>query len=257
MVKFVDAFLFYNELDLLEYRLSILYDIVDYFVIVEATKTFVGNKKPLYYAENKARFEKFSDKIIHVIDDELQENISPWINETHQRNSIHKGIEQLNLNEDDKIMISDVDEIPDIDKLKELISDTSITFVTLEQDFYYYNLTCKIDRKWDKVKLINYNYYIQMKTPELIRSRQLMKKIYPCGWHLSYFGNTAYIKNKLQNFSHQEFNNDNYTNEDIIKKRVDNCLDLYGRGDYTLIKIPVNVNNYLPPQYNIYLQEFM
>ena len=44
-----DTFTFYNELDLLELRLNILGDVVDYFVINEATITFTGKTKPLYY----------------------------------------------------------------------------------------------------------------------------------------------------------------------------------------------------------------
>ena len=64
-MKVFDVFLFFNELDLLEVRLNLLYPFVDHFVINEATKTFSGLDKPLYYLENKDRFEKFQDKIIH------------------------------------------------------------------------------------------------------------------------------------------------------------------------------------------------
>ena len=66
-----DTFTFYNELDLLELRLNILGDVVDYFVINEATITFTGKTKPLYYFENKERFKKWEDKIIyHVTHDD-------------------------------------------------------------------------------------------------------------------------------------------------------------------------------------------
>ena len=52
-MKIYDAFLFYNELDLLEIRLNILKDKVDYFIIGEAVQCFNGNAKPLYFEENK------------------------------------------------------------------------------------------------------------------------------------------------------------------------------------------------------------
>ena len=52
-MKIVDCFTFYNELELLNYRLNILDDVVDYFVIVEATHTFIGNEKKLYFNEYK------------------------------------------------------------------------------------------------------------------------------------------------------------------------------------------------------------
>ena len=65
----IDCFIFYNELELLFYRLSILYDKVDYFVLVESTRTYTGVDKPLYFEQNKALFDNFKDKIIHVIID--------------------------------------------------------------------------------------------------------------------------------------------------------------------------------------------
>ena len=48
-MKIVDCFLFYNELDLLKFKLKELNDIVDYFVLIESKYTFVGNEKELYY----------------------------------------------------------------------------------------------------------------------------------------------------------------------------------------------------------------
>ena len=48
----VDVILFYNELEMLEYRLETLYPVVDKFVIVEATRTFRGNPKPLLFSNN-------------------------------------------------------------------------------------------------------------------------------------------------------------------------------------------------------------
>ena len=66
-VKIIDCFIFYNELDLLYYRLSTLYDIVDYFIIIESTHTFSGKEKKLFLNENLILFDKFKSKIIHLI----------------------------------------------------------------------------------------------------------------------------------------------------------------------------------------------
>jgi beta-1,4-mannosyl-glycoprotein beta-1,4-N-acetylglucosaminyltransferase len=68
--------MFFNELDLLELRLNILDPYVDYFVISEATITFSGKAKPLYYLENKIRFKKFEDKIIHNIVNDTPNNFT-------------------------------------------------------------------------------------------------------------------------------------------------------------------------------------
>lgn len=62
-----DCFHFFNELDILKIRLEVMNPIVDKFVISEATETFSGLKKPLYYEENKELFSEFQDKIIHVV----------------------------------------------------------------------------------------------------------------------------------------------------------------------------------------------
>ena len=48
-MKIIDCFIFYNELDLLTYRLNLLNNIVDYFIIVESKHTFVGKEKNLFF----------------------------------------------------------------------------------------------------------------------------------------------------------------------------------------------------------------
>ena len=65
MGKIYDCFNFFNELDILEIRLNVLYEHVDYFVIVESSITHSGEEKPFYFEENKERYSKFLDKIIH------------------------------------------------------------------------------------------------------------------------------------------------------------------------------------------------
>lgn len=64
--KIYDGFLFFNELDLLEIRLNTLDHIVDKFILVESSVTHSGLPKPFYFEENKERFSKFLDKIIHI-----------------------------------------------------------------------------------------------------------------------------------------------------------------------------------------------
>ena len=65
-VMIYDCFPFFNELDVLEIRLNVLYDIVDYFVITEADKTHTGRHKEYIFEQNKDRFAKFLDKIIYI-----------------------------------------------------------------------------------------------------------------------------------------------------------------------------------------------
>ena len=72
--QIIDAFMFNNELDVLNFRLHELTDYVDKFVIYENCWTFSGNKKPLYFEDNKEMFSKFSDKIVHI---KLTDDIKP------------------------------------------------------------------------------------------------------------------------------------------------------------------------------------
>jgi hypothetical protein len=68
--KVFDCFLFFNEFDVLDIRLNELNDKVDKFILVESTKGFSNKDKPLYFLENKERYAKFLDKIVHVVVDE-------------------------------------------------------------------------------------------------------------------------------------------------------------------------------------------
>ena len=145
--KIIDCFTFFNELDLLTYRLNILNNVVDYFIIVESTHTHIGKEKQLFFDDNKHLFKNFSDKIIHIIVDDFPykyPNINytiddQWKNERFQRDAISRGLDSMNdLNDNDYIIISDLDEIPDpmtLTKIKN--NDIIVTINTLQQDLYY------------------------------------------------------------------------------------------------------------------------
>ena len=66
-MKIVDCFIFYNEIDMLLYRLEILNEYIDYFIIVESKYTFTGKEKQLYYNESKHLFEKYLCKPSSII----------------------------------------------------------------------------------------------------------------------------------------------------------------------------------------------
>jgi beta-1,4-mannosyl-glycoprotein beta-1,4-N-acetylglucosaminyltransferase len=111
-----DCFTFFNELDLLQIRLREMTEIVDRFVLVEATKTFQGNPKPLYFQENKHLFQPFLHKIEHVVvefpdvlDNELSRKSPAWGREQHQRDAIARGLAHAAAS--DFVLMGDVDEI--------------------------------------------------------------------------------------------------------------------------------------------------
>jgi len=270
--KIIDCFIFYNELNMLEYRLHALNSVVDYFVIVEARQTHVGASKPLHFEENKheARFLPYSDKIIHIVVDlpHTQEAMNvdisqnhQWTNENFQRNCISRGIDELatRLNDHDIIVVADLDEVPDpatLAKMKEKRFSLN-KVVAFEQDFYYYNLNCKKNEKWNKCKALTFKTWNNMQISfESIR-------FLPCeivakgGWHMSYFGDAKFIKNKIENFTHQEHNLEHITDVDAIQKRMDAGIDLYMRPGETFQRVAICDNDYLPPFYETHLSSFI
>jgi beta-1,4-mannosyl-glycoprotein beta-1,4-N-acetylglucosaminyltransferase len=265
MTKIIDCFIFYNELEILYYRLHLLGPLVDHFIIVESRFTFSGKPKSLYYDSYKNKFP-YQEKIIHIILDTLP-SMSPninkkmvWKNEYYQRNAIDKGIQQLNLENNDVILVSDVDEIPNPTILQSIKNKDLIinALYSLNQDMYYYNLTCKINQSWTLPKIFDFNSYknILKSTPQSCRNHQICRNLNNGGWHLSYFGNVEFIQNKLNNFSHQEYNNEKINNQHNIQNAIDNNKDLLQRNNIRIQKIELNDNTNLPPNFFEILNEF-
>ena len=262
--KIIDCFTFYNELDMLTYRLNVLNDVVDYFVLVEATHTHVGKEKSLFYQENRQLFEKFNHKIIHIIVDDFPhkypniniEKDEQWINERYQRYCISRGIDKLSLQSNDVITITDLDEIPNPKILEQIKNNDIVVDVNIiEMDLYYNNLNSKMDHQWYHSKILTFQKYNELNIGcDKIR-------FYNCpiirnaGWHLSYFGDVEFIKNKIENFTHQELNKVEFTDKELIKERIDNGKDLFDRPT-SIINIPIEDNDNLPPDYDIYLKQF-
>ena len=103
-----DYFSYWDEDLLLELRLNILDKYIDYFVIVEGNKTWQNNSKKLRFNINK--FLKFKKKIIYIPVTDMPDGIDPYLRENFQRNAIMRGLEEAD--DDDNIIISDLDEIP-------------------------------------------------------------------------------------------------------------------------------------------------
>lgn len=268
-MKIIDGFIFYNELDLLSYRLKILNDVVDYFVIVESTHTFVGKEKPLFYRDNQdqERFAEYRHKIIHIIVDDMpyiHPNINigagqQWKNEEWQRNAISTGFAKIkDLDPTDILIITDLDEIPDprslaLVKTGEIPVDISI----LHMDLYYYNLHVRYTEKWYWPKILSYKRFVESNTTcSMMRGITRCAIIAKGGWHLSYFGDYEFMKNKTENFSHQEFNRTEFTDISKIEERVKKGVDLYGRAFLSYDNIPIRDNTYLPIDYDKYLTKY-
>jgi beta-1,4-mannosyl-glycoprotein beta-1,4-N-acetylglucosaminyltransferase len=271
MVKIIDAFIFYNEIDLLKYRFEILYNIVDYFIIVESTCTFMGYKKPLYYVDHKSLFTPYQEKIIHILVDDFPHKqphvdiykADQWYNERFQRSAMMRGVQQIEhlLEECDYLLFSDVDEIPNPLRLSQIKSGERVIqnhIAKLEQDLYYYNLETLYSEKWYRVKILSYHFYKELKERfgnemlENIRNEMVVDEmIDKGGWHLSFFGDESFIQNKLQHFSHQDLNIPLFRDPIYIQEKIKNHSDLFGR-NISFLKVMRSENTNLPPLYETF-----
>ena len=262
-MKIIDCFIFYNELDMLNYRLNILNAVVDYFIIVEATHTHAGHPKELFFKNNQHMFEKFNSKIIHVVVDDFPHkfpniNIAKkeqWINEKFQRNCGIRGLSQIpNLHDDDTLIVSDLDEIPD-PRVLSMCNSNNIDILSLEMHLYYYNLHTKVKEKWYHAKIVSIGRLNRSKYSlddvRFVKCNYIQNS----GWHLSYFGDVRFIQNKLKNFAHQEFNTDAINDTDIINNKIKTHTNLFD--DVKLEYCPVKSNPYLPIGYEKYLSKFI
>ena len=274
-MKIIDTCIFYNELDLLSYRLHILDPYVDAFVIVESTHTFSGHKKPLYYGENKSMFQAFHHKIVHVIVEDVPytypsiqyQSNQQWENEYHQRNSIKRGVDTLigGLSDDDILLTSDVDEIPDPTVLRGVRANTlsydktSLNRLALDMD--YYNLCCRVGEgsNWHGVKLLTVGAYrtihLSFQQMRIHEHSHPVPVIPRGGWHLSYFGDVAFITNKIASFSHQEYNHAGYLDRDTLERNMKEGINLLNNSELQFI--PIEKNTYLPYEYTVYLSKYI
>ena len=223
-----DCFMFFNELDVLEVRLNELDNVVDKFILVEATKTFTNQDKPLWFEKNKQRFAPFLDKIDHIIIDKYPEFDAAWTFENYQRDVIINALKER-CQPEDVILISDLDEIPR-GKLVEKYKDTEGIKV-FEQNLYtfYFNYLNITEPIWLKgTRMLRFKD-IGDKTLTEIRFAE-GEHIKNGGWHFTYLGGLEMVKYKIRSFAHQEYNNEYYMNENRLKTLIHDGIDIFERG---------------------------
>ena len=133
-MKIFDCCIYLDEDFLLDLRFNILYNFVDYFVIVESNRTWQNKRKTFNF--NIKNFEKFSHKIVYIKVEDMTDGENPWIRENFQRNCITRGL--LKASNEDLIIISDADEIPNPEKI--INFDPNKKYVVFEQKQFYYKL---------------------------------------------------------------------------------------------------------------------
>ena len=245
-----DCFQYFNEEHIAEIRFNILDKFVDKFVIVESTVNHQGESKKLHFDINK--YKKFQKKINYIIVDDTPEKIKKpheggeSLVEQHQRNSIEKGLK--NAQDNDLIILSDVDEIPDLNKLNKFDSSNYGVF-SQKMFMYKLNLLNLDENNWHGSKIcLKKNF----KSPQWLRNLKFKK--YPFwridktrnlqviedgGWHFAYLQSPKNISQKIKAFAHGEFNKPNIANEENIKLKIAGGKDIFGRG-YNLQKVEID-----------------
>ena len=253
-----DCVQFFNEEHILELRINILNEFVDFFVIAESTTDHQGNSKKLNFDSTK--FKKFENKIIYVVVDDTSEAIKkPHIGgeslvEQHQRNSIMRGLK--NCLDNDLVILSDVDEIPDLTKLGQFNKKNKYAVFSQRAYAYKLNLFNKSENNWHGSKMCLKKH---LKSPQWLRNLKFKK--YPFwridkpqklqiiengGWHFAYLLDPEGISKKIKSFAHGEDNKENNTAIDKIEKKMEKFL--HPTKGFELTKVEID-NTF--PQYII------
>ena len=255
-MKIFDCFSYLDEDLLLDLRLNILNDHVDYFVIVEGNKTWQNNPKKLRFNIND--YKKFKDKIIYIPVEDLPDGKNPYLRENHQRNCISRGLKDAD--QDDLILISDLDEIPNLKNLKNF--KKKMRFAVFEQLHFYYkfNLKSQINPHWYGSRVCVKKF---LKSPQWLRDLKFKKRpfwridklrlnniISDGGWHFCNLKDPEKILYKYKNLCETDdpivFNEKiekKYLDIEEIKKRINNGFDIIGRSEKYL---PTKLDNKFP-----------
>ena len=264
-MKVYDCFSYWDEDLLLEIRLNILNDYVDYFVIVEGNKTWQNNTKKLQFNINN--FKKFKDKIIYVPVEDMPDGDDPYTRENHQRNCISRGIK--NAQEEDLIMISDLDEIPNPNKLN--FFNIKDRYAVFKQKHFYYKINLQSETNpfcfGSRICVKKY-----LKSPQWLRDLKFKKRPFwridkfrlnnimdNGGWHFCNLKTPENLLYKYKNlcetndpYHFKEKIDQKYLNLKEIKKRIDQQEDILGRNDkFKIIKINDDYPKYILENINM------
>ena len=248
-MKIFDCFMFYDEELLLDIRLNILDQYVDFFVIVESEYFHNGGERKLKFDINK--FKKFENKIIYIVhknepdgiinlNDKDNEDTKSYklilnahLRENDQRNHISEGLAKAD--NDDLILISDVDEIPNFNSID--LSKIANQIIIFEQDIFYYKFNRYLPNfKWfgtkacKKKKLISPQWLRNIKNKKypiwrvdtfFSQNRYINKLFIPNGgWHFSNIKNVDDLELKLKSYLHHR----DYEAEELGKNKINELI---------------------------------
>ncbi len=286
-VKRYQLHMFYNELDLLEVQLEENFNYVDKFIIVESNKTHAGNEKELFFLNNAKRFEKYKDKIIHLVcdfDSDLYKDYcnshtgafhsktEPWKREHFQRDyPLLCG--KIDFNDDDILIVSDVDEIINPRTVSEFLNNNRFFKDPLRIEMYFmhyymntnvYHEDSGIDKRWYSPFVVRFadikNYENSLSIIRVDRYSENQPVIKNGGWHFSYMFDVNGILNKIKNFAHCNDEFVNYMDYNKVQESIKNLNIFYYNDSNTKLRqfpkklLPLTVQNNLN-RWNAFFQQ--
>jgi len=241
---------------LLKLRINELNRFVDKFVISEASYHHDGTKKKLKF--NIKNYQEFKNKINYIVVNEQPDDIHNLLSsddkvasdnkkilnsirrDNYQRNQLQKGIEESD--NDDLIIISDLDEIPNLAKIKK--NEIGNNILIFKQKMFYYKLNLVYENFiWFGSKAIKKKHFkspqnlrnIKNKKYEFWRVDTLfsnkkyrnIKFVDEGGWHFTCVMNPQDLQKKLLSFAHhQDFESSGIKLKDLEDK-IKNKIVLY------------------------------
>ena len=259
-MKIIDCFMYFDEDLILELRLNTLSNYVDKFVICEATLDHAGNKKKLNFDHKK--FNRFKDKIVYIVVNDMPVNVKSFKKNWHiahyrdqfQRNALSRGIKDFEDN--DLILISDIDEIPNPSKIYEFKERDKYACFVQKNFCLKFNLFNLSEPNWYGTRMCRKK---DLKTPQWLRDikprkipfykfykPRFDKFIYDGGWHFSSVKTPEGIFKKFNSYAEQQWNNKKFKNIDYIKSKIENREDLFDRDqDFKVIEINKDFPKYM------------
>ena len=252
-MKIFDCFMYFDEEVVLDLRLNTLNEFVDYFVIVESIFTHKGDKRELRFDHKK--FEKYKDKIIYLVYEEQPEGlvkikdqnsdhggyiINALLRENGQRNFISKGLSLAN--DEDFILISDVDEIPNLKSIN--FKNYQKKIIQFRQEMFYYKFNLKLPNLvWTGTKACKKKNLVSPQWLRNIKDKKFpffrldtyfsktkyisVKFIDNGGWHFSNIKSAEEIEHKLKSYLHHREFDINPLNTEEIKNIIDRKQAIY------------------------------
>jgi beta-1,4-mannosyl-glycoprotein beta-1,4-N-acetylglucosaminyltransferase len=236
--KIFDCVNYFKEDLQLDLRFNILNDYVDAFIVCEGKQDHRGKKKNINF--NIKKYPKFKKKIIHIICEEFPKNLNPWQRQAFQREFIFKGINQAR--DDDYIIYSDPDEIPNPNKLVNINLNKKYGIFLQKTFCYKLNLYNKHETPWAGSRIVKKKY---LKSFDWLRQKVVSKNlkyswirfdkeksielIADGGWHFNNLMTAKDISLKLRTFAHTEYATKKFSNIKIIKKKISSLEDLFNK----------------------------